>query len=225
MKEIQLIDIKQHILSDNQNLAEELRGRLTKNKVFMLNVMASPGAGKTSLIIQAIRRLKTRYRIAVIEGDIDSLVDSEKVTAEGVTAVQIRTGGDCHLDAAMVDAAIQSIDLNQFDLIFLENIGNLVCPAEFDTGAHRRMMILSVPEGDDKILKYPLMFSVCDSLVVNKIDTKCMFDFDTSRLAARAATLNPKMQIFELSSKTGEGVDAWCAWLEDQIAEVMSSDP
>lgn len=221
MQEIQLIDIRQHILSDNQNLANEIRQDLTNNKTFMINVMASPGGGKTCLIVETIRRLKHKYRIAVIEGDIDSLVDSQKVSAEGVTAIQIRTGGDCHLDAGMVSLATSQIDISQFDLIFIENIGNLVCPAEFDTGSHRRVMLLSVPEGDDKILKYPLMFSVSDALLVTKIDTKPMFDFELSKLKERAEVLNPGLHIIELSAKTGEGMETWCNWLEQQIQTIL----
>jgi len=221
MQDIELINIKELILSDNQNLAEEIRGRLTENRVFMLNVMASPGAGKTSMIVAAIRRLKRKYRIAVIEGDIDSMVDSQKIIDEGVVAIQIQTGGDCHLDAGMIQPALGKIDLEQYDLIFIENIGNLVCPAEFDTGSHKRMMILSVPEGDDKILKYPLMFSVSDALVVNKIDANSLFDFDTDRLRYRAAVLNPNMPIFEASCKTGEGIEKWCDWLEGEIAQAF----
>ena len=219
MEDIQLIDIREHILSDNQNLAAEIRQKLTDNKVFMINVMASPGAGKTSLILAAIKQLKRKYRIAVIEGDIDSLVDSQKVTDAGVRAIQIRTGGDCHLDASMIQMAVDSLDLQNYDLVFIENIGNLVCPAEFDTGAHKKMMILSVPEGDDKILKYPLMFTVCDALVVNKIDTQSMFDFDVEKLKKRADVLNPNMEIFVVSSKTGKGVPFWCEWLEQAITE------
>jgi hydrogenase nickel incorporation protein HypB len=213
MDDIRLIDVKKSILSDNENQADVIRQSLSDKNVFMLNVMASPGAGKTSVIIQTIRRLKEQLRIAVIEGDIESLVDSEKITVEGVPAVQIRTGGACHLDAPMVTAALDNLNLDQLDLIFVENIGNLICPAEFDIGSDLQAMILSIPEGDDKILKYPLMFSVCDVLVVNKIDYLDGSDFNTELLHRRAHELNPHIQIFEISCKTGAGLDEWCSWL------------
>jgi hydrogenase nickel incorporation protein HypB len=198
-------------------LAEEIRAKILGKKVFMLNLMASPGAGKTSLIVETIRRLKDEFRIGVIEGDIDSLVDSEKIVAEGIPAVQLRTGGACHLDAPMIDSALGAMDLDSFDLLFIENVGNLVCPAEFDTGATKRAMILSVPEGDDKILKYPLMFSVCDALVINKIDYLAGSDFNTGQLKERMQALNRPAQIFEVSCRTGEGLDDWCRWLRDEI--------
>ncbi len=219
--DIQLIKIKQNILSDNDSAAEELRKRLTENHVFMINVMSSPGAGKTTTILQAIKYLKDDYRIAVIEGDIDSMVDSEKISEAGVTAIQIQTGGDCHVDAAMLKLAIDDMDLSEFDIIFIENIGNLVCPAEFDTGAHTKMMILSVPEGDDKVLKYPLMFSVCEALVVNKADTISMFDFDLERLKKNLEKLNPEMDVFYVSSKTGEGIAPWVEWLKEKADRVI----
>lgn len=217
MKEIRLIDIREEILSDNQNLAEEVRKRLLDKKIFMLNLMASPGAGKTSLIVETIRRLKDEFRIGVIEGDIESLVDSEKIVAEGIPAVQLRTGGACHLDAPMIDSALGIMDLDSFDLIIIENVGNLVCPAEFDTGATKKAMILSVPEGDDKVLKYPLMFSICDVLVVNKLDYLSFSDFNLDLLKERFHGLNRPAQMFEVSCRTGEGLDDWCQWLRDEI--------
>jgi hydrogenase nickel incorporation protein HypB len=213
MGEIRLIDVRTNILSDNEDEAERVRQELHRKGVFMLNVMASPGAGKTSLTIQTLRRLQGRLRMAVVEGDIESTVDAEKIVAEGFPAVQIRTGGACHLDAAMVSAALGRIDLGAIDLVFVENIGNLICPAEFDLGADAQAMILSVPEGDDKILKYPLMFSICDALVINKIDYLDGSDFDLDLLRRRAAELNPRSRIFEVSCKTGVRLDAWCDWL------------
>ncbi len=219
MDDIRLINVKEEILSDNQNIAEEIREELRKKKVFMVNLMASPGAGKTSLLLATIDQLKENTRIAVIEGDIESLVDSEKIRSAGTKAVQLRTEGACHLDAPMVDAALQTLDLSAYDLIFIENIGNLVCPAEFDTGASRRTMILSVPEGDDKVLKYPLMFSVCDDLIINKIDCASYFDFDMERLRERVKALNPDIEIFEVSAKTGEGIAAWCDHLTAKIKD------
>lgn len=217
MDKVRLINIKESILSDNRDLADRIREQLDNSKVLMLNMMASPGAGKTSLIIETLRRLKNDYSFAVIEGDIESQVDSEKVAAEGVTAVQLRTGGACHLDAPMIKTALDTLDLEAVDTVIIENVGNLVCPAEFDTGAARRVMVLSVPEGDDKALKYPLMFSVCDVLVVSKIDYLGSSDFNMEVLVERARRLNPAIRIFKTSCKTGEGLDDWCSWLKSEI--------
>ncbi len=217
MDKIRLINIKESILSDNRDLAEQLREKLATNRVFMLNMMASPGAGKTSLIIETLRRLKKDFRFVVIEGDIESQVDSEKVAAEGVTAVQLRTGGACHLDAPMIETALDTMDLELKDAIIIENVGNLVCPAEFDLGESRKVIVLSVPEGDDKPLKYPLMFSVCDVLVVSKTDYLDSSDFDMDALVERVSRLNPSIRVFKTSCKTGEGLDDWCAWLKDEI--------
>lgn len=218
---VRLIDIKSEILSENKNLANEIRGNLEREKTYMLNLMSSPGSGKTSLILKAIDELREELRIAVIEADIDSMVDSEKVAAHGVSAVQIRTGGFCHVDAAMVEKALESMDLAAFDLIFLENVGNLVCPAECDTGATSNAMILSVPEGDDKPLKYPLMFTVCDVLVVNKIDYPDYADFNGEALRERVRSLNPRIRIFEMSCKTGTGLHAWTSWLKEEVTAFM----
>jgi hydrogenase nickel incorporation protein HypB len=220
MDEIRLIDIRKSILSDNENQAEVIRQDLSNKHVFMLNVMASPGAGKTSVIVQTIRRLKNELRMAVIEGDIESTVDAEKVQAEGIPTIQIRTGGACHLDAPMITAALDHLDLGKLDLIFIENIGNLICPAEFDTGSHLQAMILSVPEGDDKILKYPLMFSVCNVLLINKLDYLGSSDFNLELLHRRAQELNPHIQIFELSCKTGTGINEWSQWLEKKVKAI-----
>jgi hydrogenase nickel incorporation protein HypB len=222
MDEIRMIDVRANILSDNENQATLIRRELADKNVFMLNVMASPGSGKTSVIIQTIRRLKSELRLAVIEGDVESTVDSEKIIAEGVPAVQIRTGGACHLDAPMVTAALDKLDLDNLDLVFIENIGNLICPADFDTGADLQMMILSVPEGDDKILKYPLMFSVCNVMLVNKIDYLDGSDFNLELLRRRAHELNPPLQIFEASCKTGEGLDEWSRWLLEKVKATIS---
>jgi hydrogenase nickel incorporation protein HypB len=216
MDEIRLIDVRQSILAENENQAQVIRQSLSGKNVFMLNIMASPGAGKTSVIIQTIRRLKEKLRMAVIEGDVESIVDSEKIQAEGVPTVQIRTGGACHLDAPMVTAALDSLNLDELDLVFVENIGNLICPAEFDLGSDLQAMILSVPEGDDKILKYPLMFSVCDVLLVNKIDYLEGSDFNLELLRRRAHELNPRIRVFEVSCKTGSGFSEWCRWLEEK---------
>jgi hydrogenase nickel incorporation protein HypB len=217
MADIRLIEIKEDILSDNKNLADEIRDMLRRHHVFLLNLMASPGGGKTSLILQTIRELKDVLRIGVIEGDIDSVVDAERVSREGVPAVQLKTGGFCHLDASMIEIALKEMDLVNLNLIIIENIGNLVCPAEFDTGAMKNVMILSVPEGDDKPLKYPLMFSICDVLLINKIDYLGVADFDMEVLKERVFNLNPKIKIFEVSCKTGEGIKTWIRWLTGEI--------
>jgi hydrogenase nickel incorporation protein HypB len=219
MDEIRLIDIRQTILSVNEDESEDVRKLLEADKVFMMNLMSSPGSGKTSLIVETMKRLRERYRIGVIEGDIDSMVDSEKIVSEGGYAVQLRTGGDCHLDAAMVRSALDTMEMKGFDVIFVENIGNLVCPAEFDIGESLKAMILSVPEGDDKILKYPNMFRVCDALVVNKVDAAGYFDFDFEALESRVRVLNPGMRVFRVSARTGEGLDSWCAYLSEKIGE------
>jgi len=217
MADVRLIEVKEDILSDNKARAEEIRDLLRRNRVFLLNLMSSPGSGKTSLILRTIRAIGDAVRIGVIEGDIDSVVDAEKVSREGVPAVQLRTGGFCHLDASMIGMALDEMDLALLDLVVIENVGNLVCPAEFDTGAVRNAMILSVPEGDDKPLKYPLMFSTCDALVVNKMDYLAGSDFDMTAFHERVRALNPRIDIFEVSCKTGAGLDAWYKWLTGEV--------
>ena len=219
MTDIRLIEVKEDILSDNKSQADDIRRLLRKNQVFLLNLMASPGGGKTSLIVNTIRGMKNVANIGVIEGDIDSMVDAERVIKEGVPAVQLKTGGFCHLEASMIDMALKEMDLETLDIIMIENIGNLVCPAEFDTGAVKNAMILSVPEGDDKPLKYPFIFSICDVLVVNKIDYLGLSDFDMNALKERALNLNPKIKIFEVSCKTGEGIHGWIQWLTNEMRE------
>jgi hydrogenase nickel incorporation protein HypB len=217
MSEIRLIEIKEEILSDNKKEADDLRKKLKSQKTFLLNLMSSPGSGKTTLILKTIEQLKNKFRIGVLEADIDSMVDAEKVAHTGIPAVQIRTGGFCHLDAGMVMKGLDAFDLANFDLVIIENVGNLVCPAEFDTGAIRNAMILSVPEGDDKPLKYPLMFSICDVLLVNKVDYLSMSDFNMKALHERVRTLNPRITILETSGKTGAGIDAWARWLAKEV--------
>jgi hydrogenase nickel incorporation protein HypB len=179
--------------------------------------MASPGAGKTSLIVQTVQTLAKRLRIGVIEADIDSSVDAETVSRAGVRAVQLRTGGFCHLDAGMVARGVEALEVDELDLIIVENVGNLVCPAEFDTGAHASAMILSVPEGDDKPLKYPLMFTKCRALVVNKMDALGIFDFDLDLLRQRAGQINPDLTVLPLSCRTGDGIGEWVEWLEGEV--------
>jgi hydrogenase nickel incorporation protein HypB len=219
MGDIRLIEIKEEILSDNKSAAEGLRERLKKDKTFLLNLMSSPGAGKTSLIVKTIEALRDRLRIGVLEADIDSMVDAEKVAGLGIPAVQIRTGGFCHLDASMVMKGLAAFDTTKLDLVIIENVGNLVCPAEFDTGAIRNAMILSVPEGDDKPLKYPLMFSICDVLLINKTDYLSLSDFNMKALYKRVRTLNPRITIIETSCKTGKGIEAWAEWLANEVSK------
>jgi len=218
IENVRLIEVKEEILFDNIKLAGELRERLRRAKTMLLNLMSSPGSGKTSLILRTIEGLKGSLRIGVIEADIDSTVDAEKVASRGIPAIQLRTGGFCHLDAAMVAQGVDALPVGELDLVIIENVGNLVCPAEFDTGAHKNAMILSVPEGDDKPLKYPLMFSICDLLVVNKIDYLSLSDFDTAVLRERVLALNPRIRILEVSCKTGAGIEGWIDWLNGEAA-------
>ena len=221
MEQVRLIEVKEDIMSDNDAVAKSLRDRLSKEKTFLINLMSSPGAGKTSLILKTLEGLKNELRIGIIEADIDSMVDAEKVAAQGAATVQLRTGGFCHLDASMVEKGLNSMDLGELDLIIIENVGNLVCPAEFDTGAIKNVMILSVPEGDDKPLKYPLMFSVCDVLLVNKMDYLHLSDFDVVAMRERVLNLNRQIEIFEVSAKTGEGIEAWTNWLKGEATSFI----
>jgi len=204
-------------MADNVKVATEVRERLRKTKTMLVNLMSSPGSGKTSLILQTIANLKDKLRLGVIEADIDSQVDAEKVAAQGISAVQLRTGGFCHLDATMVTQGINALAVNDLDLIIIENVGNLVCPAEFDTGAHKNVMILSVPEGDDKPLKYPLMFSICDVLLINKIDYLSLSNFDMPAVRKRVLALNPRITIIEVSCVTGSGIEDWITWLKKEV--------
>jgi hydrogenase nickel incorporation protein HypB len=199
-------------------VAAGVRENLQKTKTMLINLMSSPGSGKTSLILQTIAGLQDSLKLGVIEADIDSMVDAEKVAAKGIRAVQLKTGGFCHLDATMVTQGIDALSVSDLDLVIIENVGNLVCPAEFDTGAHKNVMILSVPEGDDKPLKYPLMFSICDVLLVNKIDYLSLSDFDMEAMRKRVLALNPKIEIIEVSCKTGAGIDKWVGWVKKEVA-------
>jgi len=223
MSEVSLIEVQQNIHADNEIVANEMREQLALEQTFLLNLMSSPGAGKTTTILSTIAALADDLRVGVIEADIDSMVDAEKVAAQGIRAVQLRTGGFCHLDASMVRRGLDNLDTSHLDAVIIENVGNLVCPAEFDTGAIKNVMILSVPEGDDKPLKYPLMFTVCDVLLVNKIDYMELSDFDLAAMRKRALRLNPKLRIFELSAKTGEGMDAWVQWLKQEAEMFLTS--
>lgn len=213
-----MIEIKKSIFADNDCDADALRKELKKKGVFLLNLMSAPGSGKTTTLIQTINRLKDSMSIGVMEADIDSDVDARKMKeATGVESIQLHTGGMCHLDAEMTRQGLDALDLNATDLVILENVGNLVCPAEFDTGAVRNAMILSVPEGDDKPLKYPLMFSVCDVVLINKTDVMPYFDFSLERCKKYIHERNPKAQVIPICAKTGEGVDAFVQWLKDEV--------
>ena len=223
MEAIRLIEVKEEIHADNKAKAEALRNRLREHKTFLLNLMSSPGAGKTTTILRTIEAIGDDLRMGVIEADIDSMVDAEKIAETGITAVQLRTGGFCHLDASMVERGLEGLNLASLDLVIIENVGNLVCPAEFDTGAIKNAMILSVPEGDDKPLKYPLMFTVCDVLLINKIDYLELSDFDVQVLKGRVMNLNPRITIFEISCKTGQGIEAWTNWVKKAVDEFKLS--
>lgn len=218
MDKVRIIEVKQNVLANNDRKAEELREELKAGKTFLLNLMSSPGAGKTTLLGKVVDRLKGELRIGVMEADIDGDVDALAMAKHGVKSIQLHTGGMCHLDASMTKQGLSELGTDDVDLAILENVGNLVCPAEFDTGAGKNLMILSVPEGHDKPLKYPLIFTVCDALVINKIDVLPYFDFDMEKVKEYALMRNPKLKIFPLCAKTGEGVDALCDWLKEQIA-------
>jgi hydrogenase nickel incorporation protein HypB len=211
------IDLSRPILARNEALAQRNRARLAERGMFALDVLASPGAGKTTVILATIGGLRDRFRIAVIEGDIASKVDAERVKAHGIPAVQINTGGACHLEAGMVARAFDALPMDDLDLVILENVGNLVCPTEFDLGQAARVVILSVPEGDDKPLKYPGIFAAADAVLLNKIDTMHVFDFDEAAFTEGVRRLNGTAPIFPLSAKTGQGVDAWTGWLAARI--------
>ena len=217
MDNIRVIQIKQSLFADNDVDAERLRGQLKEEKTFLLNLMSSPGSGKTTTLLRTIEKLRSQLRIGVMEADIDSSVDAQTISTTGVRTIQLHTGGMCHLDADMTRQGLRELGSEDLDLAILENVGNLVCPAEFDTGAVKNAMILSVPEGHDKPLKYPLIFQVCDALIINKIDVLPYFDFDLKKVREYALARNPKLTIFPISAKTGEGVDAWCQWLSEQV--------
>ncbi len=218
MDALRVIEIKKSVFADNDNDADALRKELKEKGVFLLNLMSAPGSGKTTTLIQTINRMKDNLSIGVMEADIDSDVDARKMReATGVESIQLHTGGMCHLDAEMTRQGLDALDLNATDLVILENVGNLVCPAEFDTGAVRNAMILSVPEGDDKPLKYPLMFSVCDVVLINKTDVMPYFDFSLERCKKYIHERNPKAQVIPICAKTGEGVDVFVGWLKDQV--------
>ena len=218
MDGVRVIEVKRSVFESNDREADRLRAELRERGTFLLNLMSSPGSGKTTTLERTIEALADELRIAVMEADIDSDVDARRVLAKGVRAIQLHTGGMCHLDAGMTRQGIEQLGADDADLVFLENVGNLVCPAEFDTGATRNAMILSVPEGDDKPLKYPLMFQVCDVVLVNKMDVASYFDFDLERLRENVARRNSDAQVIPICAKTGEGMGDWFDWLRAQVA-------
>ena len=218
-EKVRVIDIKRSIFEDNDKEAEEFRKELKSRGIFLLNLMSSPGSGKTTTLKQTVKRLKDRYRIGVMEADIDSDVDAKAIADCDVHAIQLHTGGMCHLDAGMTKQGLSELTDREIELAILENVGNLVCPAEFDTGACKNVMILSVPEGDDKPLKYPLMFSICDVVLINKTDVMPYFDFDMDAAKENIKKRNPDAKVIPICAKTGEGIDEWCEWLSGQVDE------
>ncbi len=217
MNTFKVLEIKQSVFEDNNRQADLLREELKSEKTFLLNLMSSPGSGKTTTLTRTINALKEEMRIGVMEADIDSDVDAHTISKTGVKVIQLHTGGMCHLDADMTKQGLIGLGTNEIDLAILENVGNLVCPAEFDTGSSKNAMILSVPEGDDKPLKYPLMFSICDVLLINKIDVLEYFDFDIEACKERARKLNPNIKIIPISARTGEGIEEWSNWLRTEV--------
>ena len=213
------IKVLKDILGANEQIAAKNRELLDKNKVFAVNIMASPGAGKTSVVLQTIRALKDKVRIGVIEGDIASSIDAETVAKEGVPVVQINTGGECHLEANQLESALNNLPLADIDLLLIENVGNLVCPAEFNLGEHRKVLIASVPEGDDKPFKYPLMFNTVDALILNKIDLLPYVKFNVNAFTKTVKNINSRVEIFKVSCTSGEGIKAWAKWLTAQMKQ------
>ena len=217
MEKFRTLEIKQSVFADNDRRADEVRRQLKKKKVFLLNLMSSPGSGKTTTLTRTIENLKDQIRIGVMEAYIDSDVDAKTISELGVKAIQLHTGGMCHRDADMTAQGLEGLETGDIDLAILENVGNLVCPAEFDTGAVKNAMILSVPEGDDKPLKYPLMFSICDVVLINKIDVLPYFDFDMDKCKENILMRNPNAKIIPICAKTGEGIEAWNSWLLEEV--------
>ena len=217
MKEVRILEIRQSVFADNDRQAELLRKELKEKKVFLLNLMSSPGSGKTTTLMRTIELLKDKIKIGVMEADIDSDVDARAISETGVRVIQLHTGGMCHLDAEMTRQGLEGLHTEDVDLVILENVGNLVCPAEFDTGAVKNAMILSVPEGHDKPLKYPLMFSVCDVVLVNKIDVLPYFDFDMEKCKEYVHRRNPDAKVIPICARTGEGIAEWADWLLQEV--------
>ena len=217
MADVRVIEVKENILADNDKEAQILRDKLKSKKTFLMNLMSSPGSGKTTTLVRTVEQLKDKINIGIMEADVDSDVDAKTMANAGVKSIQLHTGGMCHLDAAMTEQGLNELNYDGLDLVVLENVGNLICPAEFDTGAAKNVMILSVPEGHDKPLKYPLMFSKVDALIINKIDVMPYFDFDMEKLCEYVGNLNKNVKIFPISAKTGEGVKDWTDWLYREV--------
>lgn len=214
-----VLEIKQSVFENNDRQAELLREDLKKDKTFLLNLMSSPGSGKTTTVLRTIEALKDEMSIGILEADIDSDVDANIVSKTGAKVIQLHTGGMCHLDADMTKQGLTGLGTEDVDFVILENVGNLVCPAEFDTGASKNAMILSIPEGDDKPLKYPLMFSIVDVLLINKIDAIDYFDFDLEAVKERVKKLNPNIKVIPISARTGEGIDDWVNWIRNELKD------
>jgi len=212
-----ILEIKRSVFEDNNRQADLLRAELKSEKTFLLNLMSSPGSGKTSTLTRTIDLLKQEFRIGIMEADIDSDVDAKTISKTGVKVIQLHTGGMCHLDADMTKQGLEGLGTADIDLAILENVGNLVCPAEFDTGASKNAMILSIPEGDDKPLKYPLMFSIVDVLLINKMDVLKCFDFDLQACMERVKKINPDIKIIPISARTGDGIEEWAAWIREEV--------
>ncbi len=219
MAEYKVLEIKQSVFADNDKEADKVRAELKEKGIFLLNLMSSPGSGKTTTLTRTIESLKDELRIGVMEADIDSDVDAKTISELGVKAIQLHTGGMCHLDADMTRQGLRGLEADDVDLAILENVGNLVCPAEFDTGAVKNAMILSVPEGHDKPLKYPLMFSICDVVLINKIDVLPYFDFDMEKCKEYIAMRNPNAKVIPICARTGEGIEVWTKWLKDEVTK------
>lgn len=223
MKEVRILEIKQSVFADNDKQAEQLRQELKEKGVFLLNLMSSPGSGKTTTLMRTIETLKDKLKIGVMEADIDSDVDARTISESGAKVIQLHTGGMCHLDAEMTRQGLDGLETEGIELAILENVGNLVCPAEFDTGASKNAMILSVPEGEDKPLKYPLMFSICDVVLINKIDVLPYFDFDMEKCKEYIHMRNPQAKIIPICAKTGEGIAEWAKWLAEEVGKWCES--
>ena len=219
MDRYRIIEVKQSVFADNDAAAERMRGELDAQGTYLINLMSSPGSGKTTTLLRLLPLLQRQLRVGVMEADIDSDVDADTVSRTGAKVIQLHTGGMCHLDAGMTEQGLREIGTDELDLVVLENVGNLVCPAEFDTGAVKNAMILSVPEGHDKPLKYPLMFQVCDVVLVNKIDVLPYFDFDMDKCREYVAMRNPQAKVIPICARTGEGMDEWTVWLKEQVSQ------
>lgn len=224
MENFKILAIKEGIFDQNSQQADALRAQLKQQKTFLLNLMSSPGSGKTTTLVNTIKQLQGEMNIGIMEADIDSDVDAHTIAETGTKVIQLHTGGMCHLDAEMTEQGLAGLGTDELDLVVLENVGNLVCPAEFDTGAVKNAMILSVPEGDDKPLKYPLMFSIVDVVLINKIDAMDFFDFNFERVKSHIQKLNPNIQVLPISAKTGEGIEQWADWLRSEVTQWQAAE-